>query len=243
MDKSQYEAMMHTEDGHWWFRGRRKVISRFVQGLKLPANARILEVGCGGGGNLSMLSAYAGELKAVEPNDVLREHATGRAICEVQPGTLPDGVPYGDEKFDLICMFDVLEHVENDAAAISALRDRLAPEGRLLLTVPASPSLWSHHDVENRHFRRYTRGALTALLSSRGLATVRVSYFNTFLFPAIWLARKLSGSGNKAEGKPDLEMPTYGLSWLFHGLMSCESVLLSLFNFPFGVSLVCVARR
>jgi SAM-dependent methyltransferase len=243
MDKSQYEAMMHTEDGHWWFRGRRKVIARFVKGMKLPVGAKILEVGCGGGGNLPLLSAYAGELKAVEPNEVLREHATSRGICEIRSGTLPEGLPYGDEKFDLICLFDVLEHVENDSAAISAIREKLTENGRILLTVPASPSLWSHHDVENQHFRRYTRGTLTALLSGRGLSIGRVSYFNTFLFPAIWLARKISGNAKKAEGKPDLEMPAYGLSWLFYGLMSLESSLLSLFNFPFGVSLVCEARR
>jgi SAM-dependent methyltransferase len=94
MNRAQYEAMLHTEDRYWWFRGRRKVISRFLSQMGLGENPDILEVGCGGGGNLLMLSRFSRHIKAVEPNPVLREHALQRDICEVAEGTLPDNIPF-----------------------------------------------------------------------------------------------------------------------------------------------------
>lgn len=244
MDKAQYEAMIHAEGSHWWFRGRRKVIARLLSGLKLRSDASLLEIGCGGGGNLPMLASFSGNLRAVEPNPVLREHAAGRGICEVREGLLPDGIPYPGEKFDLICMFDVMEHVKDDTAAVRALRERLNEGGRMLVTVPANPSLWSSHDVENGHFRRYTKKNLRSLFEDAGFTVERISFFNTFLFPPIWLCRKFKGARTaRTEEKPDLETPSYGLSGLFFFFMRLESALMSCLNLPFGVSLACVVRR
>jgi SAM-dependent methyltransferase len=244
MDRAQYEAMIHAESGHWWFRGRRKVISRLLADMKLRPDASLLEIGCGGGGNLPMLSSFSRKLRAVEPNPVLREHAAGRGLCEVREGLLPDPIPYEGEKFDLICMFDVLEHVKEDTEAVQALGKRLTENGRMLVTVPANPSLWSSHDVENGHFRRYTKKSLRSLFKNTGFTVERISFFNFFLFPPIWFCRKLGGAGSaRKEGKPDLETPSFGLSGVFFSLMSLEARLLSFFNLPFGVSLVCVVRR
>jgi SAM-dependent methyltransferase len=181
----------------------------------------------------------------VEPTAELREHARGRGLCKVEDGLLPDGIPYAGEKFDLICLFDVMEHVKDDVKTASVLRERLNDGGCLLITVPAGPALWSYHDVENQHFRRYTKKNLRELLGGAGFVVERVSYFNTFLYPAVYLARRIRGGGRKekSEKSTDLEMKAPCLSWFLHVLMATESVMLSVVNFPFGVSLICTARK
>jgi SAM-dependent methyltransferase len=243
MDKAQYEAMIRAEEGHWWFRGRRKVIARFLKPLSLGKNSKVLEIGCGGGGNLTLLSSRGNQLRAIEPNEILREHASQRGICEVRDGRLPAGIPFEGEKFDLICLFDVLEHVQDDSAAVAAIGSRLSDGGRILVTVPASPSLWSRHDVENQHFRRYTKAGLRKVFSDNGFTAVRISFFNALLFPAIWIFRKFEGKGQGETDKPELDTPSFGLSGLFYGMMNFESFLLSFMNFSFGVSLVCIVGK
>jgi SAM-dependent methyltransferase len=238
MDKAQYEAMIRAEDGHWWFRGRRRVIARFLGTLGIGADSRVLEIGCGGGGNLPLLCGTGARLSAMEPNEVLREHAAARKLCEVRDGMLPDALPFGEEKFDLVCMFDVLEHVRDDAAALRAIRARLREGGQILVTVPASPSLWSRHDVENQHFRRYTRTGLVRLFEENGFVVARSTFFNTALFPAIWLVRKCD---RRSTARTDLEAPSGIFSPVLYALMALEAHILSFANLPFGVSLACLA--
>ncbi len=162
MEPELLRAQAELEKCHWWFVARRQILDRVMGSFGLPKDARILEAGCGTGGNLPLLARH-GEVFAFDASATARRFAA-RLMCEVAAGTLPDQIPFAGEEFDLIVLLDVLEHIADDGSALVALRSRLRPGGRLLITVPALSALWSYHDERHQHFRRYGKGELRARL-------------------------------------------------------------------------------
>jgi SAM-dependent methyltransferase len=159
MERQAYDIAAGIENDHWWFSGRRRLLAAVLE-RHLPrsdAPRRILEIGCGNGGNLELLAGF-GQVFAAEKDDAARERASARGIGHVERGWLPDAIPFGGESFDLIAAFDVLEHIEDDRGAVRALRDRLGARGVLIATVPAYRWLWSEHDTLSQHVRRNTQG-------------------------------------------------------------------------------------
>lgn len=241
MDPKAYDQMAAVEDIHWWFVARRRILTRVIQTLPLPESPQILDVGCGSGGNLPMLKRH-GTVKAMEYGETARQLATARQIAEVQSAHLPEDVPYPDHSFDLIVMSDVLEHLEQDVVSLQALRSRLAPQGWLLLTVPAYPFLWSRHDELNHHQRRYTRAQLCQVVQQGGYQIHYVSFFNTILFPIVLILRILNKALRRQEGD-DLTMPSRWINQILTQIFAFERQFLPRFRFPFGVSLLLIARR
>ena len=242
MDPKGYLLAAKAEERHWWFKGRRKVLRSVLERefRRGDGTRTILEVGCGNGGNLPMLAAY-GRVYATELDDDARTRATQRGIGCVAKGWLPDGIPFEGERFDLIAAFDVIEHVEDDASSMAALRSRLKPGGQILLTVPAYPWLWSGHDRLSHHKRRYTRSTLVALVSGAGLRVTYSSYFNTLLFPLavarIKLQDRLGGEEYSA-----LRIPPSPLNYALAAVFGAERLLVPAFSLPFGVSIVLCAE-
>jgi SAM-dependent methyltransferase len=195
MEHEAYLTMASVESRHWWFRGRRRVLAATIRRLGLKPGAKILELGSGTGGNLALLSAF-GQVTAVEMNETARSISAGQAgNAEILAGFLPDSLPLGEQKFDLVCLFDVLEHVEEDAATLEVVRRYLAPGGVAVLTVPAYRALFGPHDVALHHKRRYERAELEAKLLAAGLAPMRISFINMGLAPLAfalrWMERAL----------------------------------------------------
>ncbi|MGH7933131.1 MAG: class I SAM-dependent methyltransferase [Candidatus Binataceae bacterium] len=242
MDPALYPRMAEVEDTHWWFASRRAICEQLIAGLSLPADAEILEPGCGTGGNFAMLTRH-GRLYAMDADESACEFSAARdGGVELARGWLPDRIPFGDRRFDLVLMTDVLEHIEDDAGALAALRARLKPGGWLLLTVPALQWLWSGHDVAHHHRRRYRARALNALLSGAGFTVCYQSYFNFVLFPIIagvrWF-RRLLALGDNA----DLSMPPAPANALLRRVFSGERHVLRFARMPVGVSLIALARN
>ena len=241
MDAAYYAEYAAAEDAHWWFVARRRILDRVLDGLDLPADAAILEAGCGTGGNLAMLARH-GRLLAFEIDDGAREVADKRSVTDVAAGALPEPIPFGDECFDLIAMLDVLEHVADDRGALVNLRERLVPGGRLLVTVPAYMFLWSRHDEINHHQRRYTRSALARLMQETGYDVRHATYFNTLLFPLVFGVRTLNNLLGRDEGS-DLAMPSPPVNKLLTQVFASERHLVPRATLPFGVSILLVAQR
>jgi SAM-dependent methyltransferase len=241
MERVVYDRMAELDGRHWWYRARREILARVVERLVRPPNgARILEIGCGTGHNLAMLGRF-GTVDAVEMDDAARAVASDRLGRPALMATLPalEGVERG--AYDLVALLDVLEHVEEDRASLASIAERLRPGGRILLTVPAHPWMWSAHDVVNHHKRRYTKSGLRSAIEAAGLKVDLLSYFNSLLFPLAAAAR-LAG---RVSGKEDSDdrLPPAPINKAFEFLFGLERYALGRVPFPPGVSLVAIASR
>lgn len=240
MDSQMYEQMMAVEDKHWWFVARRSIVEQVISKLNLSADAEIFEAGCGTGGNLAMLSRH-GRVSAMELNEIARTFASKLEIGEIQPGFLPDDIPFADKNFDLIVLLDVLEHVEEDSASLQALFAKLKPSGWLLITVPAYPWLWSKHDDLLHHKRRYILHNLQQIVANAGYHINFVSYFNFVLFPLIAGVRLVQGLFH--QGGNEQSMPPKLVNQILTCLFGMERHFVGRLPLPFGVSLLLLAQR
>jgi SAM-dependent methyltransferase len=238
-----YELQTHqAEDRHWWYRGRRKVLERVVEDLRLPARARILDAGCGSGRNMVELARH-GTVTGIELSQASVELARKRGTGEVIAGSVLQ-MPFEADSFDLAASLDVIEHLEDDVAALRELRRVVTPGGSLLVTVPAYQWLWSGHDEINHHFRRYTRRSLQRAGEAAGWQQVRTTYFNSLLLPAAILLRVLDRFSRKTtESSLDLWVPPQPLNWLLERPLQIEAALIARGGrIPAGLSLLAVFR-
>lgn len=245
MDERIYRQMYEMEERHWWFVSRRMIVEALLQPFadRLGAGARILDAGCGTGGNLRLLAQLGPDVVGMEPEPAAAEMARRRTGLPVFPGRLPDDIPFPEEYFDLILLLDVLEHVDDDTGAVRALALRLKPGGHLLLTVPAYGFLWSAHDEVHHHRRRYVLREIVGQLRNSGLTVKRASYFNCLLFPPIALLRLLKSRIKGWRNRDDLAMPPSALNRTLATVMSSERYLLKYCNLPFGVSIIALAQK
>ena len=240
MEAKVFERMAEHDSSHWWFVARRRILESVIRRVvRPPANARILEIGCGTGHNLDMLSKF-GRVEATELDDSARAIAAKRMKIDVVDAALPDLSRWPEATFDMVALLDVLEHVPDDHSALKAIRGRLKPGGALLVTVPANKWMWSAHDVVHHHHRRYGRGELAEAAAKAGFDVQLLSHFNTLLFPLVAAAR-LAGKVTGRETSDDVEPPA-PLNDVLRRLFSLESALVGRVPMPFGVSLLAVLR-
>ena len=236
MERWLYPRLYELEDRHWWFRGRRAVIRALLQRAPPARRPRLLDAGCGTGRNLADLSDGAASAHGVDSAPEAVQFCRRRGLANVSEAAL-DALPFGDAAFDLLLATDVLEHLDDDGAALRELRRVAAPGARVLLTVPAYRWLWSAHDDAHQHRRRYTRAQLVARVRAAGWEPVVATYFNTLLLAPIALARRISHDGDDYERTPD---------WLNAALerpMRLEAQLIRRgADLPAGVSIGLVAR-
>ncbi len=240
MDRAVFDRMAQLDGGHWWFTARRRILAALIERVvRPPTDARLVEIGCGTGHNLAMLSRF-GRVEASELDDGAREIASQRLGRPVLKAALPDLSMFRSRSYDLVALLDVLEHVADDRAALAAVRGLLKPGGALLLTVPANPWMWSAHDAAHHHHRRYRKREIAALAKEAGFDIALLSFFNSLLFPLIAAARvagKLRGDQSS-----DDRMPPAPVNALLDRLFGAEAGLIGRLPMPFGVSLVAVLR-
>ena len=240
MERVIYDRIKQVEQTHWWFVGRRRIIEQTLSALNLRQPARILEVGCGTGGNIPLLQRF-GEVRAMEPDAPSREHVQAQYGLQADSGFLPDGLPYAPASFDLICAFDVIEHVDDDAAAIQALARLLDQGGVLLVTVPAYQWMWSEHDALHHHKRRYRLRPFRALFEAAGLEIVQASYFNALLLP-VAVGVRMTKKAFGLKGEED-RLPAAPVNRLLARVFGAEAGWLRRRAFPAGLSILLAARR
>lgn len=238
MDASIYRLMASTQRDHWWFRARRSILEAQIRRLGLPSPARVLEVGCGTGGNLAMLARF-GAVDAMEMDEYARGVASEASAADVRGGSLPDAIPFEPgPHYDLVCLFDVLEHCADDRAALASLLPFLRRGGRVLVTVPAYAWLFGDHDRAHHHHRRYTYGRLREVARGAGLRVESGGYFNTLLFPLVAVRRTLARLGIGRDD--DARMPSRWLNTVLGAVFGVERRVVPSVKFPFGTSVIAV---
>lgn len=246
MERSEYTVMAAVEDRHWWYGGMRAIAAALLDEVyRGRRDLRILDAGCGTGGNARFLRRY-GQVVGIDLAAEALELGGERL-----PGVLARGsvlaIPFADASFDLATSFDVLYHraVPDESQALRETRRVLRPGGRLLIRLPAYEFLRSKHDRAVHTRRRYTAGQARALLGANGFAVERCSYVNSLLFP-LPLAQRLIERALPAleRAESDLTLPSPLLNealrwplvaeaaWLAHGR-----------SFPAGLSIMCLACR
>ena len=238
MDRIIFDRMAALDQTHWWYVARRAILSDvIVRVIKPPMDARILEIGCGTGHNFPVLTRF-GQVDGLEVDDAARAIASERLGAEVGSARLPELPGIADASYDLIALLDVLEHIEGDLAALTSIKAKLRPGGRILVTVPANEWMWSAHDTVHHHYRRYNRATLNAVIAAAGLRVDMMSHFNSLLFPlaaAVRIAGKVTGRAEADDAQPPAP-----LNALFKGVFALERHLVGRVPLPAGVSLVAV---
>jgi SAM-dependent methyltransferase len=241
MDRIVYDRMAAHDSTHWWYRARRDILADYLaREGHLPADARILEIGCGTGHNLPMLAGF-GRVEAIEIDPAARAIASARLGAPVSDARLPElpGIERG--AYDLIAVLDVVEHIEDDVAALKAMGDCLKPGGQILIAVPAHQWMWSAHDVVNHHHRRYSKRTLDAAIAKAGLKHNGLRWFNSLLFPLAVGAR----FAGRVMGKDDSDdsPPPGPVNALFERIFRLERHLVGRVPLPLGVSIVTLASK
>ncbi|HEX8494144.1 MAG TPA: methyltransferase domain-containing protein [Pyrinomonadaceae bacterium] len=243
MQQHTYSIMYEVEGTHWWFAGRRRIITAFVEEIcrKLGQDElRILDVGCGTGANLELLGKY-GKAEGVDVSLAALDFCRARGLTNVRQGEA-EKLPYEDGSFDLVTALDVVEHLDDDVAGLREMRRVLRPGGRALLFVPAFMFLWGVQDDVSHHRRRYTLPGLRRILREAGYEVERATYANISFFAPIWLGRVLMrATGLRPASENNINVSA--LNGLLGRVLGAESALLRRINFPFGVSALCIARK
>lgn len=238
MERIVYDRMAEIDSQHWWYLARREIVAELIEReIKLPAGARILEIGCGTGHNLEMLSRF-GSADGIEIDAAARALASERLGRPIGDAPLPELPGVADGSYDLVAILDVLEHVEDDRAALRSMARKLKPGGRILITVPAFQWMWSAHDVVNHHHRRYSKSALRQAIADAGLKLDMLSYFNSLLFP-LAVAARMAG---RVTGKDDSDdtLPPRPINKLFETVFSLERHAIGRLPLPPGLSIAAV---
>lgn len=245
--KDAYAELYEVEAGSFWFRNRNSLILKTLT-KQFPDATCLLEIGCGTGFVLAGIAASNPRLRLAgsdlhhEALSYAKVRLPGVTLLQMDAGN----IPYVEE-FDVICAFDVLEHIPHDEVALKQIHQALKRQGGVLITVPQHPGLWSRADEDAQHLRRYTRRDLCQKLIKNGFRIIMVSSFISFLLPFLLISRLSSRfiprrrSINPQQG--ELHLP-YTLDIFFEAICSCENLLINRdFSFPIGGSLLCVAMR
>ncbi|ABF42128.1 Methyltransferase type 11 [Candidatus Koribacter versatilis Ellin345] len=243
MYEHEYQQMYDVESFYWWFIARRKLIREVVSThSKDPAHTTILDVGCGTGLNHEMLSEF-GEVFGTDASEEALRFSRQRNIQNLVLSDA-EALQFADETFEIVTALDVLEHVNDDLKAISEIWRVMKPDGVFVISVPAYGFLWSEHDEALHHRRRYAAHELRNKLINAGFEVERSTYFISSLFFPILFMRIVQNLRKKSlrPSTSHVILPKWLNSFLV-GILDFERWFLRFANLPFGVSIICTARK
>ena len=237
MNLEEYGKMCNLEDKHWWFVSKRNVLYNLVNdsvNKKEKTNQKILEIGCGTGGNSNL---FSGNYVAADiSKDAVRffNNTRKKKIVIADANTLP----FKKGLFDYVLAFDVLEHIADESIVLKKIYTLLNDEGVFVINVPAFMMLWGANDVLNHHVRRYRMNQITNLLEKNGFVILKKRYWNMFLFPVVFFVRKIL-----RKNESDLKKITSWKNKLLIYLLNFETLLSKYIYLPFGVSIALVVKK
>jgi len=243
MNDSEYRQLAELEDRLWHFEALHDHVRRVFLKYKLPKEARILDAGCGTGGLLRRMENWWPETKheGLDFSPLAVEFARKRVGCDITEGSIT-ALPFSEQSFDAIVSMDVLCQVEQPQTALHEFARCVRPGGLVVINVPAYRWLWSYHDDAVQSHHRFSRPEIKAMLREAGLQPVYTTYWNTFLFPAIVVRRKLLPPPR--DGTSDVRKYPAWISAPLRALLAIERTWLKTgATLPFGTSVFAVGKR
>jgi SAM-dependent methyltransferase len=240
-DDANAATLAGADRSHWWFRSKAALVATALHRSVGPRDERgwLVDVGGGAGGVTALLGWPPDRVAVFEGNHALATQAH-RAHGLAAVRTAADRVPVADGAAEVVCLLDVIEHLHDPIVALRETGRALAPDGRLVVTVPAHTWLWSAADEQLGHVKRYTTPALATELAAAGFEPVLLTHVFSWLVPPVFLTRKLVGRGSAELG---LDKTSFALDTAAMALTGIERQLLGRLRLPFGTSLLCVAVR
>jgi SAM-dependent methyltransferase len=241
MNPAEYERMFHNEDHYWWFVSRRELVVEMVQRLTLPHAPQLVDIGCGTGATSAALQRI-GTVTSVDMSPLALACCRRRGLERLMQG-VAESLPLADDSADVIVATDILEHLDDDLAALHEFYRVLRPGGHAVITVPAYQMLWSEHDEALMHRQRYVAGQLRRRVIAAGFETVKLSYALAFLLPLALtrLLKRRPPPGKVAEAQL-LPVPA-PLNAALIAFQRIETALLRRVSLPFGLSVLTVIRK
>lgn len=241
MERHEYETMAHVEQDLWWYVGMRRIADVWLRSIPI---ARILDAGCGTGGNLPWLAQY-GNVAGFDFAEVACDYAATVHTSVACAGI--EAIPIRDHAVDLVTCFDVIYHqaVHDDYAALQECYRVLRPGGYMLLRLPALAWLRGTHHQHVHGARRYTRQQVHTLVTNVGFTIHKLCYVNTLLLPAAWA--QVASERFRSDPYPTQSHLRRLPAWqnaIGLQALTIEAALLSIgVSLPIGVSLLCLAQR
>jgi SAM-dependent methyltransferase len=198
MKPAELQLLTSLEDRHWWYRERRAILAKQLR--RVRGTGRALDIGAAGGGNTRVLQAHGWQAVALEYSDSVADVAKARGISAIRADARD--LPLASGACGLVTAFDILEHIEEDYLAAAEIARVLRPGGAALIAVPCDMALWSAHDDEVGHVRRYDRSGLVSLMQKAGLSVEEVWSWNVLLRPVVALRRRSSTGSDLGEVPP-----------------------------------------
>ncbi|MES2308820.1 MAG: class I SAM-dependent methyltransferase [Verrucomicrobiota bacterium] len=246
MNPEEYEVLARVEREHWFYRGKRRIASEWVNRiLPEPQGKVLVDVGCGTGCFAEQMIQKGYSMIGIDDH----QESIDRARVLLGEKNFREGsaekFPFEEATVDVVTLLDVLEHLKDDRLALESLYRGIKPGGYLILTVPAFEFFWSDWDRSLHHYRRYSAKNLLSLMKEVGFEISFWNFINVLAFPAVYLIRQWREWSGKQENpwdRPENRIP-WGplnrvLEWQFVRLATQKWI-----RFPFGVSLLVVARK
>lgn len=241
MDDSLYHLHYQQEESHWWFAARSIIVRDIIERYgNLKPGDTILDIGCGTGAIMKHLSEKY-RMVGIDMSPLAVKYSKKRGLTDV---FLMPVQEFPRDKYNVkaAILLDVIEHIDDDVDVLRNAREIVGKDGRVIITVPAYPWLWSSHDLANHHKRRYTAETLRQSLEKAGLEPVKMTYYNTFLFPLAALKKLLSKWKAVDKASEAVDQPSGFINSLFYSIFAAERHLVPGMRLPFGVSLLTVAK-
>lgn len=242
MDATFHAFEKEVEDWHWWYRVRRDILDQQLSRLALPPDARILDVGCGTGGAALTLARH-GRAVALDRSPESFRLAMDRPYAHRVVASAGAPLPFSDGSFDVVCALDILEHLDDDAAAARELHRVCKPRGHVIAYVPAYSILWGYNDEYSHHKRRYVKSQLSDILKSAGFDIEESGYFNAVLFLPTLAARLVQRAAPRLTNGMEHATRPSPLNGVLAAIFRAELPILRRRPLPFGTSAYCIGRK
>lgn len=243
MEFKEYERQYFSEKNYWWFIGKRKIVlDRLPQN---PRNLKVLDVGCGTGITDCELIKQGFDVYSMDISPDALAFCKQRGLKKLIKGSIMK-IPFKDKTFDIVLLLDVLYHkqVTNDVQALKEVYRVLNKGGLLIITDSACNALYSKHDIAVHGKERYSKLKLCKEVKECGFNVKTASYFNTTVFPFVFLMRKIGNILHRdmlvASGETDL--PDF-INKILTNVLFLESLIMKYVSLPFGVSVFCIAEK